>query len=87
MPEDAPNMTAFIPLKITNFIDNQLALMFSQGQLIFGVLFAIAFTILAIFAYRQDAVLHKKYYKGNRWVLLAFIVFIGLIACIKLFLG
>jgi hypothetical protein len=61
--------------------------MFSQGQILFGILFAIAFTVLTIFAYRKDAVLHRKYYKGSLWVLAAFISFIGLIACIKFFLG
>ena len=34
-------------------------------------------------AYKKDAKLHKKYYKGSIWVLLAFIAFIGLIATIK----
>ena len=34
-------------------------------------------------AYKKDAKLHKKYYKGSAWGLLAFIAFIGLIATIK----
>ena len=33
--------------------------------------------------YKKDAKLHKKYYKGSAWVLLAFIGFIGIIAAIK----
>jgi len=61
--------------------------MFSQGQILFGIIFAISFICLAVMAYRKDAVLHKKYYRGNLWVLVAFISFIGLIACIKFFLG
>ncbi|NNK82770.1 MAG: hypothetical protein HKO92_06580 [Flavobacteriaceae bacterium] len=61
--------------------------MFSQGQITFGILFAIAFIIIIVIAYRKDLKLHKKYYKGSFWVLLAFIAFIGMIAAIKFFLG
>ncbi|NQX85191.1 MAG: hypothetical protein HRT67_04700 [Flavobacteriaceae bacterium] len=61
--------------------------MFSQGQIIFGIIFAIAFTIVMITMYRKDMKLHSKYYKGSRWVLLAFIAFIGMIAAIKFLLG
>tara|TARA_Y100000589_G_scaffold50605_1_gene42190 strand:+ start:228 stop:413 length:186 start_codon:yes stop_codon:yes gene_type:complete len=57
--------------------------MFSQGQIIFAVFFAISFTIIVIIAYKKDAKLHKKYYKGSLWVLLAFISFIAMIAAIK----
>ncbi len=57
--------------------------MFTKGQLIFGILFVIAFTIALIFAYRKDLKLHKKYYPGTVWVLLAFISFILFIAAIK----
>ena len=61
--------------------------MFSQGQITFGILFAITFIIVMIIAYRKDLKLHKKYYKGSFWVLIAFIAFIAMIACIKFFLG
>ena len=57
--------------------------MFSQGQLIFALLFTICFSIILFIAYKKDAKLHKKYYKGSAWVLLAFIGFIGLIVAIK----
>jgi len=46
-------------------------------------LFTICFSIILFMAYKKDAKLHKKYYKGSAWVLLAFIAFIGLIATIK----
>ena len=39
--------------------------MFSQGQLIFGACFAIAFIFAMIIAYRKDANLHRMFYKGN----------------------
>ncbi len=61
--------------------------MFTQGQIVFGILFAIAFFIAIFFAYRKDKKLHNKYYKGSIWVLLAFISFIVMIAMIKFLLG
>lgn len=61
--------------------------MFSQGQITFGILFAIAFAAILVFAYRKDIKLHRKYFKGSVWVLIAFIAFIGMIAAIKFFLG
>tara|TARA_B100001287_G_scaffold147198_1_gene123933 strand:+ start:15615 stop:15800 length:186 start_codon:yes stop_codon:yes gene_type:complete len=57
--------------------------MFSQGQLVFAVLFIICFSIVIFIAYKKDAKLHKKYYKGSTWVLLALIGFIALIATIQ----
>jgi len=57
--------------------------MFSTGQLIFGILFFIAFVIVVAYQYRKDLNLHRKYYKGTIWVLIAFIGFIGMIAAIK----
>ena len=61
--------------------------MFNQGQLIFGILFAITFIGILIYAYRKDFNLHQKYYKGSLWVLLAFVGFISGIAAIKFILG
>lgn len=57
--------------------------MFTKGQLVFGVLFAIAFIIALVYAYRKDIKLHNKYYKGSLWVLIAFISFILFIVAIK----
>ena len=57
--------------------------MFTKGQLVFGVLFAIAFVVALIYAYRKDIKLHNKYYKGSLWVLIAFISFILFIMAIK----
>ncbi len=58
--------------------------MFSTGQIVFGVLFAIVFFVIIGFMYRKDLKLHKVHFKGSLWVLLAFIAFIGLIASIKI---
>jgi len=57
--------------------------MISTGQLIFAILFFVAFTVVIIFSYRKDKTLHKKYYKGSVWVLVGFLVFVGLLTLIK----
>ncbi|TJY37306.1 hypothetical protein E5167_04990 [Pontimicrobium aquaticum] len=57
--------------------------MFSKGQIIFGILFAITFIIVLVYAYRKDIKLHKRYFKGSSWVLLAFIAFLLMIVAIK----
>ena len=50
--------------------------MFSKGQLIFAILFAVVFIIIIVRSYRKDRNLHQKNYKGVRWVGFAFITFI-----------
>ncbi|MCZ8198722.1 MAG: hypothetical protein O9267_14050 [Flavobacterium sp.] len=60
--------------------------MFSTGQLIFAGLFVIAFIIASIFVYRKDASMHQFFYKGSYKVLLAFILFIGILFVIKVFM-
>ncbi|OIQ29597.1 MAG: hypothetical protein BM564_05145 [Bacteroidetes bacterium MedPE-SWsnd-G2] len=57
--------------------------MFSNGQITFGILFAIAFAIIIYFMYRKDINVHKKHFKGSAWVLLGFIGFILMIVAIK----
>jgi len=57
--------------------------MFSNGQIVFGILFAIAFITILFFAYRKDIKIHNRYYRGTIWVLIAFISFIAFIAAIK----
>jgi hypothetical protein len=59
--------------------------MFTQGQLLFAVCFFITFVITMIIAYRKDLELHKRYYKGNYKVLVGFLVFIGILFCVKIF--
>ena len=61
--------------------------MFSKGQIIFGIIFALVFLVIIIRSYKKDAALHKKYYNGVFWILLTFIAFIAGIAAIKFLLG
>ena len=57
--------------------------MFSNGQITFGILFAIAFIVILFFAYSKDKALHKKHYKGSIWVLVGFISFLLMLVTIK----
>ncbi len=59
--------------------------MFSQGQIIFGVLFFIAFVIVTIFMYRKDVVTHQQYYKGSYKVLIGFLLFVAALFAIKFY--
>ncbi|MBJ7879388.1 hypothetical protein [Gelidibacter salicanalis] len=57
--------------------------MFTNGQLVFGGLFAIVFAVVLFYTYRKDLKLHRKYYKGSLWILLAFIGFIVMLSLVK----
>lgn len=57
--------------------------MFSTGQLIFASLFAVAFITIIILSYKKDKKLHSKNYKGTKWVLFTFIIFIIILFIIK----
>ena len=60
--------------------------MFTTGQLIFAIIFFVAFVVVIFFSYRKDLRLHKKYYKGTLYVLAGFILFVLLLFVIKSFL-
>jgi uncharacterized membrane-anchored protein len=57
--------------------------MFSQGQLIFAVIFAISFIILIVYSYRKDKRIHTIFYKNTIVVLLCFFIFIAVLFGIK----
>ena len=56
--------------------------MFSKGQVIFAIIFLIAFTILMIWSYRKDIKIHKKQYKNTFIVLIAIFLVITIFALI-----
>jgi hypothetical membrane protein len=58
--------------------------MFSSGQLIFALFFVIAFIIVMIISYRKDKQLNRKYFKGSKWILLGFVIFILILLAAKL---
>jgi len=57
--------------------------MFSQGQLIFALLFTIAFTLIIIFSYLKDKKRLPNYFKGSYKILLGFFVAFGFLLLIK----
>lgn len=57
--------------------------MFSNGQLYFALFFLISFIIIMLYAYKKDLKLHKFYYRGSAWILIVFLVFIGILFFIK----
>ncbi|NER15447.1 hypothetical protein GWK08_18480 [Leptobacterium flavescens] len=57
--------------------------MFSTGQWAFAIFFVIAFIAVMLFSYRKDKNLHLKYYKGTKWILLGFILFVIILFIIK----
>jgi hypothetical protein len=59
--------------------------MFTTGQLIFAGFFIVVFVAVMVYVYRKDLPLHKKYYKGSYWILLAFLGFIAALLAIKVF--
>ncbi|SUZ85694.1 uncharacterized protein METZ01_LOCUS38548 [marine metagenome] len=57
--------------------------MFSNGQIVFGVLFFITFLIIITYSYKKDLKKLKGAYKGIRWVILGFIAFISILVFLK----
>jgi len=60
--------------------------MFSTGQLYFAIFFVVVFVSIMIYVYRKDLSLHKIHYKGSLWVLFFFLLFIGILFLIKVYL-
>ena len=60
--------------------------MFTTGQVVFAILFIIGFSLILIFSYRKDRRLHRKNYKGVKWVGISFVVFIIVLFLLKVLL-
>ena len=60
--------------------------MFSTGQIIFAVLFALGFIAIIFLTYKKDKKIHSKNYQGVKWIAVAFITFILILFFIKYFL-
>lgn len=57
--------------------------MFSTGQIIFALLFAVVFLTAIVLTYKKDKKIHSKNYKGVKWVGIIFILFILILFYIK----
>ena len=60
--------------------------MFTTGQIVFAILFFVAFVIFVSLSYKKDRKLHRKEYKGSFWILIGFIVFVAILFGIKYYL-
>ena len=59
--------------------------MFSQGQLLFAVIFVIGFVTLMVFSYKKDSKNHNLHYRGSIKIFFAFILVIVVLFLIKFF--
>ncbi len=59
--------------------------MFTTGQWVFTLFFIIVFVLAMIAGYRKDKKTHRKHYKGSKWILLGFAIFIIILFIIKNF--
>lgn len=57
--------------------------MFSNGQLLFGLIFFIFFIIIVSISYKKDLKKLNGSYKGIKWVLVGFIIFIVVLVILK----
>ncbi len=57
--------------------------MFSKGQLIFAALFVLVFAFVIAKSYRKDRDLHRKNYKGVKWVGIVFVLFVIILFGLK----
>ena len=60
--------------------------MFTKGQIIFSILFILAFAIVIWFAYKGDRRLHAKNYRGVKWIAVTFLLFVVALFCLKYWL-
>ena len=60
--------------------------MFSTGQIIFAILFAVSFIVIIFLSYKKDRKLHSKNYKGVKWIAVIFVIFIAILFFLKYFL-
>ena len=60
--------------------------MFSVGQIIFAVLFALTFGGVMVWSYRKDVPLHKTYYNKVWVVALGILLVIAIFAAITFWL-
>jgi heme/copper-type cytochrome/quinol oxidase subunit 2 len=57
--------------------------MFSFGQLIFALLFVIAFTLIIILSYRSDKKKQPNYFKGSYKIVIGFFIAFSALVLIK----
>ena len=57
--------------------------MFSNGQLLFGVIFFVSFIIIVRYSYKKDLKKLNGSYKGIKWVIIGFVIFVSILLVLK----
>jgi len=57
--------------------------MFSNGQLLFGLIFFISFLIIVSYSYKKDLKKLQGSYTGIKWVIIGFICFVTILVVLK----
>ena len=57
--------------------------MFSNGQLLFGLIFFVSFIIIVSYSYKKDLKKLNGSYTGIKWVIIGFITFVSVLVILK----
>ena len=57
--------------------------MYTNGQLVFGLIFFVSFIIIITYSYRKDLKKLKGTYKGIRWIIVGFLAFVSILVILK----
>ena len=57
--------------------------MFSNSQLLFGVIFFVSFIIIVSYSYKKDLKKLNGSYKGIKWVIIGFVIFVSILLVLK----
>mgnify|MGYP003334465185 FL=1 len=57
--------------------------MFSNSQLLFGVIFFVSFIIIVSYSYKKDLKKLNGSYKGIKWVIIGFVIFVSVLLVLK----
>jgi len=59
--------------------------MFSEGQWIFAAVALLLFIVFLLFSYRKDIKRNRAYFKNSYIVLIAFLLFMGFLFVLKVY--
>ena len=57
--------------------------MFSNGQLLFGLIFFVSYIIIVSYSYKKDLKKLNGSYTGIKWVIIGFITFVSVLVILK----
>ena len=57
--------------------------MFSNGQLLFWLIFFVSFIIIVSYSYKKDLKKLNGSYRGIKWVIIGFVTFVSILLVLK----